>query len=354
MQRGVSCLVTGATGFLGRAVVAGLLKNGISVRCLVRDSARNREAFSSSSSLVAQSARSEVVRGNLFSPTQLIQAMEGIRIVYHLAAEMRGLPATIFAGTVVGSKNLLQAILRARPERVVLVSSLNVYGLANSDPRDIVTEDFALDQHPEKRDVYTHAKIWQEQLFHEYLAGSGIELTIVRPGHTYGPTRNQLPARLGLSLGGVLLLAKPGKSLPVTYVENCADAVILCAAKREAANEAYNVIDDGAPTGAEYLNRYRMLNGLPWPVHWPFVGFSALCHLNRLGNRLSAGQIPIVLTRYKAACAWRGHQFSSEKLKHLGWQQPIPTEKALAIAFHDARFETTSVGSVRVPLRDAA
>lgn len=354
MQSRVDCLVTGATGLLGRAVVAGLLKNGASVRCLVRQSNHNREALSSLSGLVAQSARSEIVRGNLLSPMHMIRAMDGVRVVYHLAAEMRGLPATIFAGTVVGSRNLLQAILYARPERVVLVSSLNVYRLANSDPSHIVTEDFALDGHPEKRDVYTHAKIWQERLFREYLAGSGIELTIVRPGHIYGPSQNQLPTRLGLSFGGVLLLAKPGKSLPVTYLENCADAVILCARKTEAANEAYNVIDDVAPTGIEYLNRYRTLTGHLRAMYSPFVAFLALAYLNRLGNKLSAGQVPIVLTRYKAECAWRGHQFSSEKLKRLGWQQPISTEKALAIAFPVPASATTSGRSVPVPVKDVA
>lgn len=354
MPSRVDCLVTGATGFLGRAVVASLLKSGMSVRCLVRESNKNRDALSSLSGVVAPSARAEIVRANLLSLTHTMRAMDGVRVVFHLAAEMRGLPATIFGGTVVGSRNLLQAILCARPERVVLVSSLNVYGLASSDPGNIVTEEFALDEHPEKRDVYSHAKIWQERLFHEYLTGSGVELTIVRPGHIYGPTRNQLPARLGLSLGGVLLLAKPGKLLPVTYVENCADAVILCATKREAANEAYNVIDDGAPTGIEYLNRYRTRTGFPRSVHPPFVAFSVLSYLNRVGNKLSAGQVPIVLTRYKAASAWRGHQFSTEKLKRLGWRQPISTEKALAIAFPAPASATTSGRSMPLPVRNVA
>src|SRR5437764_1721359 len=151
MQREIDCLVTGATGFLGRAVVNGLLANGASVRCLIRPG-YNLLPEQSLATLLAQSANSHMVQGNLLSPEHTAQAVDGVRVVYHLAAETRGLPATVFAGTVVGSKNLLKAILRARPQRVVLISSLNVYGLANASPRNIVTEDAALDTHPERRD----------------------------------------------------------------------------------------------------------------------------------------------------------------------------------------------------------
>ena len=239
MYRESDCLVTGATGFLGRAVTAALLKNGTSIRCLVRESSAPL-AFPVLADLPAQTARTETIRGNLLSPAQVIRAVDGVRVVYHLAAETRGLPATIFSGTVVGSKNLLQAILQARPQRVVLVSSLNVYGLANVHPKIVVTEDFALDECPEKRDAYTHAKLWQERLFREYLAGTDIELTIVRPGYVYGPRHSQIPPRLGLSLGGILLKANLKKSLPITYVDNCADALIFCATNKQAARRRFS------------------------------------------------------------------------------------------------------------------
>ena len=350
MPTEADCLVTGASGFLGRTVVNALLKKGARVRCLLRESSETPIA----SSRIEQSGQCEIVRGNLLSPVQIARAMDGVRVVYHLAAEMRGLPATIFAGTVVGSKNLLDAILRSRPRRVVLVSSLNVYGLAGADPRDVVSEEFALDDHPEKRDVYTHAKIWQERLFVELLTESGIDLTIVRPGHIYGANRRQLPARLGLSFCGVLLRARTSRRLPITYVENCADAVIFCGTKREAVNQAYNAVDDGAPSSIECLKWHRRVSGTPRTIRMPHVGFSALAYLNRVGNRWSAGQIPIVLTRYKSACAWRGHFFSNQKLKSLGWQQPVSTQEALALTFP---FSTSSKVPpnefVQVPLRSA-
>jgi len=349
----VDCLVTGATGFLGRAVTATLIKNGASIRCFVRES---MGAFASPalSDLAGCPARTQVIRGNLLSPEQVARAVNGTRVVYHLAAETRGLPATIFSGTIVGSKNLLHAILRARPQRVVLISSLNVYGLADVHPRNVVTEDFALEEHPEKRDVYTHAKLWQERLFREYLTGSGIELTIVRPGYIYGPGHKQLPPRLGLCLGGVLLNANSKKSLPITYIDNCADAVIFCGTNKQTALEAYNIVDDDPITGREYLKRYRRITHRPRVLRCPFTLFSAVSYLNRLGNTLSAGQIPIVVTPYRSACSWRGHQFSTQKLKRLGWRQPISTEAALALTFTVPSSAIPSDQPVPVPLRNTA
>ena len=330
MQRTADCLVTGVTGFLGRSVASLLRQKSASVRSLVR---RTGDVVSGDTVLDADFSRLEIVHGNLLSPTDMDRAVEGVRVVYHLAAETRGLPATIFAGTVVGSKNLLQAIVRVRPKRVVLVSSISVYGLANAVPGIPVTEDCATEEQPEKRDVYTHSKIWQEQLFREYLSGSGIELTVLRPGFIYGPEQSQLPSRLGLSLGNVLLQVRHRTPLPITYVENCANAVVFCGNSQEAANETYNIIDDDVPTASEYLRLSRVANPNIRVLTLPFWVFTRLAYLNRVGHKVSAGQIPLVITGYKAGCSWKGHRFSNQKLKNLGWIQPVRTREALERTF---------------------
>jgi len=330
MPRRADCLITGATGFLGKSVVRLLLTKGVSIRCVVR---RPDDVYPASTTPPAQDSNPETLHGNLLSPTDMDRAVEGVRVVYHLAAESRGLPATIFAGTVLGSKNLLQAILRRRPERVVLVSSLNVYGLANADRKVPVAEDFPVEQYPEKRDVYTHAKVWQEQLFREYLAGSGIELTVVRPGYIYGNGHSQLPSRMGLCVGNLLLQVKPKAPLPITYVKNCADAVVFCGSSQRAANETYNVVDDDVPSGSQYLRFSQRGNPGIRGLTSPFWVYAGLAYLNRWAHQGSAGHIPLVLTRYKASCAWRGHSFSNQKLKNLGWKQAVPTADALEQTF---------------------
>jgi 2-alkyl-3-oxoalkanoate reductase len=335
VEHAAECLVTGATGFLGRSVVPLLLQKSASVRCLVRR--RSSRVLPHS---WAGLSRLEIVHGNLLYPRDIDRALEGIRVIYHLAAEPRGLPATVFASTVVASKNLLSAILRVRPARVVLVSSLNVYGLARADPRVPVTEAFDVEERPEKRDVYTHSKVRQEQLFREHLSGSGIELTVLRPGYIYGPAHQQrLPPRMGLCIGKLLLQAKPGTPLPITYVENCADAVVFCGSSKNSGHEIYNVIDDDVPTGSRYWSLNRGIRPGVVGLTSPFWALTGLASLNRLAHTVSAGHIPLVLTRYKCSCAWRGHLFSNRKIKNLGWQQPIATAAALERTFSNRPVE---------------
>jgi nucleoside-diphosphate-sugar epimerase len=342
MEHAADCLITGATGFLGRSVVPLLVQTSASVRCLVRRSSNNvlPRSWLGLSNL-------EILHGNLLSPTDMDLALEGIRVLYHLAAESRGPPATVFASTVVGSKNLLRAILRVRPARVVLVSSLNVYGLANADPRVPVTEASDIEEHPEKRDVYTHSKVWQEQLFREHLSGSGIELTVLRPGHIYGPSQQHLPARMGLCIGNLLLQTKPGTPIPITYAENCADAVVFCGTSKDTAHEIYNIVDDDVPTGSRYLRLSRGIKPRVLGLTSPFWAFTGLACLNRLAHKISAGHIPLALTHYKCSCAWRGHHFSTQKLKSLGWKQPVATGAAL-----ERTFSSRSMGGyMELPLR---
>jgi nucleoside-diphosphate-sugar epimerase len=342
MDNAVDCLITGATGVLARSVVPLLLQKSASVRCLVRS--RSNSVLPRS---WLESSNLEILHGNLLSPTDVDRALEGIRVIYHLAAESRGLPATIFAGTVVGSKNLLRAILRVRPARVVLVSSLNVYGLANADPRVPVTEAFGIEERPEKRDVYTHSKVWQERLFWEYLSGTGIELTVLRPAYIYGPSQQHLPARMGLCIGNLLLQTNPHAPLAITYVENCADAVVFCGTSKDAANEIYNIVDDDVPTASRYLRLSRGVKPRVLGLTFPFWGLTGFACVNRLAYLASAGHIPLELTHYKSSCMWRGHHFSAQKLKGLGWKQPIATDAAL-----ERTFSRRSVdGYIELPLR---
>ena len=111
----------------------------------------------------------------------------------------------MFLDTVVGSKYLLEAILTSKPRRVVLISSLAVYGVSELRERGVIDENTPLERHPEKRDVYSHAKLRQERLFVEYQKRGTFELVTLRPGVLYGPGAAALSTRIGIKVGSVIL-----------------------------------------------------------------------------------------------------------------------------------------------------
>src|SRR5204862_5238265 len=124
--------------------------------------------------------------------------------------------------TVVASKNLLEAIAAAdRPIKVVLVSSFGVYGVAGLPRGHVVDEETPLEPHPERRDLYSQAKLRQEKLFREYQAKAGFPLVVLRPGVIYGPRGSRISTRVGLNLMGIFLHLGGDNLLPLTYVASC-------------------------------------------------------------------------------------------------------------------------------------
>ena len=151
-------------------------------------------------------AEVELVAGSLTDADDCAQAVREVDVVYHLAAGTRGAAAERFANSVVASKHLLDAIVaEERPVKVVLVSSLAVYGVAGLGKGALVNESTPLERHPERRDVYAQAKLRQEQLFWEYRERHGLPLVVLRPGVVYGPGGGALSARVGLDVFGLFL-----------------------------------------------------------------------------------------------------------------------------------------------------
>jgi nucleoside-diphosphate-sugar epimerase len=329
----MSILVTGAAGFLGRAVVESLLSHGdCDLKCFVRPCSN----LSGLEHLRARYPRARInyVVGNLASAGTASAAVDEVDTVYHLAAGMRGLPATIFRDTVVASNCLLNA-MRGKKRRVVLVSSIGVYGTARVKKTLLISENSELDPHPEKRNAYFHAKIWQEQLFRERADRGEIDLTVVRPGVLYGQgdPNHGLPSRVGMAIGSVLVTLGGSGPLPLSHVANCAEAVVMAGRSQEASGRSYNVIDDDLPTTREYLRHYKRYVKdvktiwLPLPITILLSNILQRYHLH------TRGQVPAVLTPYQARAMYMGHRFDNQNIKSLGWKQARPTDEMITKTF---------------------
>src|SRR5580693_1284879 len=146
-------LVTGAAGFLGKALIERLLDHGYTdIRCNVR----RRTDIPKLNTLLGPhpQIRLDYSIGDLKYREDAAQAVDGVQLILHLAAGKKGTAADLFLNSVVASRNLLEAVGNSNPTRIVLVSSFGVYGVASLGRRARVDEQSALESHPELRDHY--------------------------------------------------------------------------------------------------------------------------------------------------------------------------------------------------------
>ena len=339
-------LVTGASGFLGTAVVERLLAHGYTnIRCNVR-----RQANIPILAALArryQNAGVEYCVGNLKHRDDAVRAVEGVQLIFHLAAGKSGAAADLFLDSVVASRNLLDAIAGRTPMRIVLVSSFGVYGIAGLRRGACVTEQTALERHPEWRDHYSHAKLRQEQLFWEYQQRCGFELVVLRPGVIYGPGGGHFSSRVGLTIGKWHLNLGGSNLLPLSYVENCAEAVAVAGAHRDAAGQVYNVHDDVLPTCRGYLRAYKKYVKNVRSVSVPYFGLQLFSRIITKYHKHSKGQLPAIFTLYKVATTWAGNHFDNSKLRSIGWKQLVSTEEGMRRSFaaFRAEIEPNNVGN---------
>lgn len=328
----MTVLVTGSNGFLGSALVDKLLAHGEKdIRCLVRP-ASNRARLEEIAR--RRGVTLDLVVGSLGSKEAAAKVVDGVDTIYHVAAAMSGAPADMFLHTVVASKNLLEAAVQTgRSPKIVLVSSFGVYGVADLPRGHVVDENTPLEAHPEKRDLYSQSKLRQEKLFWEYQARYRFPLTVLRPGVIYGPGGNAFSSRVGMNLFGVFLHLGGKNLLPLSHVENCAEAIAIAGRSAATNGQVYNVHDDDLPTCSAYLARYKREVSPIRSLSVPYLALTGISKLVEGYHAHSKGQLPAIFTPYKTATSWKGNRFDNAKLKAIGWKQLVPTDEGLRRAF---------------------
>jgi nucleoside-diphosphate-sugar epimerase len=326
-------LVTGSNGFLGTAFVDRLLTRGEKgVRCLVRPGSNRKNL----DAVLAKhpGADVEIVSGSLGSIESARALLDGVEIIHHLAAAVGTPPADMFLGTVVATKNLILAMAQMKPmPKLVLISSFGVYGVASVPRGAVIDESTPLEEHPEKRDVYSHTKLRQEKLVYEYQKKLGFPLVTLRPGVIYGPQGGPMSSRVGIKFPGMFLYLGGKNILPLSYVDNCAEAICVAAKSARFDGDIYNVHDDELITCDEFLERYRREVEPLRVVPLPYPALKLVSKLVESYHLYSKGQLPALFTPYKSAVTWGGNRFDNKKLHSLGWKPIVSTDEALRRTF---------------------
>lgn len=320
----MNVLVTGANGFLGRFVVAALLEQGHGVRALVRPAARVEGLWPDSV---------EVARADLRAQAPDGEAFAGVGAVVHLAATVRGDEGDALATSVAGTERLLDALASSDARRLVLASSIAVYDWHAA--AGALTEETPLTTDFDRRGAYALTKSWQERVVRRAAERHGLELVVLRPGFIWGPGAEWVDG-VGQRLGGVLLVPGPARDLPLTYVENCADA--FARAVTAGTGETLDVFDDERVSAWRYAQEWNRRSGAGTRlVPVPYAGAAALTRLAALANRVlfgGRGKLPSVLDAPRFEARFKPLRFPNARLRAaLQPSQPWSFETALARTF---------------------
>lgn len=334
-------LVTGAAGFLGSKVVERLLNLGFcNLRCFVRPS-RPSARVQSFFSIIRDSPTVEVFQGNLLSPEDCFRATRDVALVLHLAAGRgeKSYPDAVL-NSVVTTRNLMEAsVSHPTLRRFVTISSFAVYSNTNKVRKSLLDESCPVEKHPELRgDAYTFAKVKQDEMVVEYGKKLNIPYVIVRPGHVFGPGNEAISARVGIGTFGTFLHLGGSNSIPFTYVDNCAEAIILAGLRPGVESEVFNVVDDDLPSSRKFLSLYKRKVTRFKSLYLPHFFSYILCWFWELFSTWSEGQLPPVFNRRRWHAFWKKTRYSNKKLKQrLGWTPRISMAEGLDRYFEACR-----------------
>jgi 2-alkyl-3-oxoalkanoate reductase len=311
----VKVMVTGPTGFLGRAVVDAARAAGHEVVALVRPAADATRLPWSAQGVT-------LLRGDLRQPEPWVAGLGGVDAVIHVAAATSGDLATQFAGTVTATENLLDAIA-AMPIRMVHVSSFSVYDYASIPVGATLDESTPLEARPERRDAYTTTKLIQERLVRQACAAAGHELVVVRPGVVYGPGADWNHGA-ALTVGRAAAIFSPDATFRLTHVRNCADALVLALTSAAATGATLNIVDDDLPTHRGYFEQCRragLTDRLAVPVPWAAVATvgRAVATAARLVPDRPL-RLPELLELRRQQAHWKPLRYTNARARSLlGW-----------------------------------
>jgi nucleoside-diphosphate-sugar epimerase len=324
-------LVTGSNGFIGTSVVENLLARGFAnLRFFVRPSSKLGKLEKILARYPA-GKNAEIIAGDLLSREDCKSAARDVAIIIHLAAGFDKSFAGAFMNSALATRNLIEAFLElGRPKRFVNVSSFAVYSNLKMERHALLDESCPLEDAPQERgDAYGFGKLQQEKIVRDYGKKNNLPFVILRPGAVYGPGKPDLSGRVGLNTFGFFIHVGGGNELPLTFVDNCAEAIVLAALTPGVEGETFNVVDDEKMTSREFLSaRKKAKQFFSVYVPYPLAKLGSVLWENY--SKKSGGQLPPVFNRRRCAAEWQGNRYTNQKLRErLGWKQKVPLADAM-------------------------
>jgi len=315
------CLVTGATGFVGSAVVRALLETGHDVRVLARPNSDRRNLADLSV---------EVAEGSLEDEPSLAQAVAGCRYLFHAAADYRLWvtdPGPMFRANVEGTRAVMRAALDAGVERVVYTSSVATLGLVPEGSADEETPSNVGDM----VGPYKRSKFQAEEVVRDLISKRELPAVIVNPSAPVGPCdRKPTPT------GRLILEAARGRmpgyvdtGLNVVHVDDVA-AGHLAAAEIGRIGERYILGGENLPLARILIAVAKAAGTQPPRVKVPYTVAYPVAIGAELMARLRSKEPFITLDGVRMAR--KKMYFTSAKAsRELGYM-PRPAENAIADA----------------------
>lgn len=233
-------LVTGAGGFIGSHLTERLVELGARTRALVRYNSAGSWGWLDASPVKSEI---EVISGDIRDRDSLQRAVDGVEVVFHLAALIAipysyHAPLSYVRTNIEGTLNVLQAAMQANAELVVHTSTSEVYGTAQTVP---ISEEHPL----QGQSPYSASKIGADKIAESFQCSYGLPIVTVRPFNTYGPrqsARAVIPTIITQALeSDAIRLGNLAPTRDLNYVTDTAEGFIRAAEKPEAVGRVINI-----------------------------------------------------------------------------------------------------------------
>jgi len=316
----MTALVTGASGFVGSAIVRRLLQAGHDVRVLLREQSPRDNI---------RDLSVDIVTGDLTDISSLQHAVSGCSALFHAAADYRlwtRNPDDMYKTNVEGTRNIMVAAAEAGVSRIVYTSSVATLGLhTDGTPADETAPSVLGDMIGH----YKRSKFMAEEIVRNMVSEQQLPAVIVNPAGPVGP-RDIKPTPTGQMVLDTMRGRMPGyidTGLNIVHVDDVAEGHLLAFEKGNP-GERYILGGENLPL-REILGRVAKLSGRKPPrIRMPYYGVLPLAWLSEVAAKITGASQPLIAV--EGVRMTRKHMYfsSGRARRELGYA-PRPAQAAL-------------------------